>query len=194
MGVPTVFVRLTGCPLRCHYCDTPYAFHNGTHYSIAAILREVQQYGTGYVTISGGEPLAQPQTFELLRQLNDSGYEVSLETSGALDISEVDPRTVIVLDIKTPGSGEQHRNKWHNLYYLKPSDQIKFVICHRQDYEWARSVIDELSLTQKHHVLLSPSFDQLNNHELADWILADHLNVRFQLQMHKYIWGDVAGH
>ena len=193
VGLPTVFVRLTGCPLRCQYCDTAYAFHGGTTYDIADILAEVKKYNTHYVTVTGGEPLAQQACLELLRLLCDAGYEVSLETSGALDVSAVDPRVIKVVDIKTPGSGEEQKNAWSNLSHLLPHDQIKFVICDEADYAWAKSCIEQHGLTEHCQVLLSPSYEQLAPGLLADWILHDQLPVRMQIQLHKVLWGDVKG-
>jgi 7-carboxy-7-deazaguanine synthase len=200
-GLPTVFVRLTGCPLRCQYCDTAYAFHGGSLMSLDEVLGVVAGFEPQYVTVTGGEPLAQKNSTELLRHLCDAGYSVSLETSGAMDVSDVDPRVARILDIKTPGSGEVERNRWENLQQLKASDQLKFVICDRDDYDWARAVIKEHGLTHEltHElnkgceILFSPSHGQLPADALADWILADRLPVRLQLQMHKYIWGDVPG-
>lgn len=192
-GWPTVFVRLTGCPLRCHFCDTAYAFHNGRMQSLTDILKEVAQYSPNYVCVTGGEPLAQRQCLTLLTTLCDLGYVVSLETSGALDVSAVDARVIKVIDIKTPGSGEVKRNLWSNLEFLQAHDQIKIVICDHADYEWARQIIQEHELTRRCQVLFSPSYHQLNPLKLAEWILEDHLPVRLQLQMHKFIWGDIPG-
>lgn len=195
VGLPTVFVRLTGCPLRCHYCDTEYAFYGGEKFSLAAILAQVAAFSPRHVTVTGGEPLAQPACLELLTQLCDRGYRVSLETSGALPIDDVDPRVVVILDLKTPGSGEVGRNRWANVPLLKPRDEVKFVICDRVDYEWARLRIDELGLLVSGvELLFSPSHGQLHPRQLAEWILADKLPVRLQLQLHKQIWGDVPGH
>jgi 7-carboxy-7-deazaguanine synthase len=194
VGCPTVFVRLTGCPLRCQYCDTAYAFTGGNWMSLPDILEQVASYRPRFVTVTGGEPLAQPNCLPLLRNLCDAGYEVSLETGGANDISGVDARVSKVMDIKTPGSGESGRNRWENLRYITSRDQIKFVICDRSDYEWARAVLAEHALQGRCEVLFSPSYQQLQARELADWILADRLPVRFQIQLHKYLWGDVAGH
>lgn len=197
MGRPTVFVRLTGCPLRCVYCDTAYAFSGGTVRSLGEIVHEVRELGARFVTVTGGEPLAQPECLPLLAALCDleTVREVSLETSGALDVSAVDPRVVKVLDLKTPASGEVHRNLWSNIGHLTERDQIKFVICDRNDYEWARLKIEELALVARvDEVLLSPSHGVLPARELAEWVLADGLDVRVQLQLHKFIWGDVPGH
>ncbi|RNF84215.1 7-carboxy-7-deazaguanine synthase QueE [Montanilutibacter psychrotolerans] len=193
IGWPTVFVRLTGCPLRCQYCDTAYAFHGGQWHDIDAILAEVASYGARHVCVTGGEPLAQKRCIGLLKRLCDAGYEVSLETSGAIDISEVDLRVSRVLDIKTPGSAEVHRNLWSNLALLTPHDQVKFVICSREDYDWARGIVAEHRLTDICDVLFSPSFTQIKPSDLADWIVADRLPVRFQLQLHKILWNDEPG-
>lgn len=194
IGLPTVFVRLTGCPLRCQYCDTAYAFSGGEMWSLDAIVDEVASYKPRYITVTGGEPLAQPNCKTLLRALCDAGYEVSLETSGALDITGVDPRVSVVLDLKTPDSGESHRNMMDNIPLLKLKDQVKFVICSRQDYQWARLKLDELQLADRvGDVLFSPSFEQIRPSELADWIVADRLGVRFQLQLHKVLWADEPG-
>lgn len=193
-GFPTVFVRLTGCPLRCQYCDTAYAFQGGKMVSIDCILEQVATYQTAHVCITGGEPLAQPNCIPLLQRLCDANYIVSIETSGALDISQIDPRVLIVMDIKTPGSGEVSRNLWANIPLLKRQDQIKFVICDRDDYIWACDMIKQYQLTEKAHVLFSTSWEQLNPTELANWILSDQLSVRFQLQLHKILWADAKGH
>lgn len=193
VGCPTVFIRLTGCPLRCQYCDTAYAFQGGKMMSLEEIIETVKIFKTKYITITGGEPLAQPLCFDLMNQLCNLNYCVSLETSGALDVSKVDKRVIKVIDLKTPGSSEIERNHWQNIEYLLPHDQIKFVICDREDYQWAKKMINTYRLTDRCEVLFSPSYQQINNDELADWILQDQLPVRFQLQMHKYIWGDVAG-
>ena len=192
-GWPTVFVRLTGCPLRCQYCDTEYAFFGGQWWDIDAILGEVAKHGARHVCVTGGEPLAQKRCIALLRRLCDAGYSVSLETSGAIDIGEVDPRVSRVVDIKTPGSGEVARNRWDNLPLLTPHDQVKFVICSRADYEWARDVLAEHRLHERCDVLFSPSYAQVRPRELADWIVADHLPVRFQMQLHKALWGEEPG-
>ena len=185
VGLPTVFVRLTGCPLRCQYCDTEYAFYGGEKQSIEDILTTVASYKAVNVCVTGGEPLAQKSCIPLLTALCDEGYKVSLETAGALTVEDVDPRVVKVLDLKTPASGEMGKNLYENMAYLKSHDQVKFVICDRQDYEWARMKVDELKLADKvEEILFSPSKDQLDATELAEWILADHLPVRFQLQLH----------
>ena len=193
VGLPTVFIRLTGCPLRCGYCDSEYAFSGGKNLEISAILTEISSYKARYVTVTGGEPLAQKACLELLTQLCDTGYTVSLETSGALDISQVDKRVIKVIDVKTPGSLEVKKNRFENFEYVLPHDQIKFVICDRADYEWSKKIIQTHALAEKSEILFSPSNQQLAPDILADWILADHLSVRFQIQMHKTIWGDVAG-
>ena len=192
-GWPTVFVRLTGCPLRCQYCDTAYAFHGGEWRDIDAILAEVASYGVRHVCVTGGEPLAQKRCITLLQRLCDAGYVVSLETSGAIDISEVDPRVSRVLDIKTPGSHEAARNRWQNLPLLTAHDQIKFVICDRADFDWARDVVAEHGLADICDVLFSPSYAQLGARELADWIVAERLPVRYQMQLHKLLWNDEPG-
>jgi 7-carboxy-7-deazaguanine synthase len=195
IGLPTVFVRLTGCPLRCTYCDTAYAFQGGERRSIDDIVATVGSYGPRFVTVTGGEPLAQPESLTLLSELCDAGYEVSLETSGALSTAGVDPRVVVVLDLKTPASGELHRNDYSNIERLQRHDQVKFVICDRQDYDWARLQVDRFELDRRvGDVLFSPSFGQLDGRELAEWILADRLPVRFQLQLHKLLWRDEPGH
>jgi len=193
VGLPTVFVRLTGCPLRCQYCDTAYAFREGQRLTFDDILKQVAIHNTPYVTVTGGEPLSQPLCLDLLKHLCDRDYIVSLETSGALDISKVDSRVIKVVDIKTPGSKEENRNYYDNINAISSHDQIKFVICDRVDYDWAKSVIQQYNLTDLCEVLFSPSYEQIDNQTLADWILHDRLRVRFQLQMHKYVWGDVQG-
>ena len=192
-GIPTVFVRLTGCPLRCQYCDTAYAFHGGDWWELPAILARVREYATPYVCVTGGEPLAQKGCTALLTALCDAGYRVSLETSGAMALADVDARVVKVVDVKTPGSGEERRNRYEELPHLAPRDHVKFVICDRHDYEWSRAKLLELALPQGCTVLFSPSHEQLAARELADWILADRLPVRFQIQLHKYLWGNVPG-
>lgn len=195
VGLPTVFVRLTGCPLRCGYCDTEYAFHGGTKHTLPAVLEQVAGYKPRYVTVTGGEPLAQPNCLPLLGALCDQGYEVSLETSGAITLVGVDERVVKVMDLKTPASGEMSRNLYDNIALLNARDQLKFVICDRADYEWARFKLDEYKLADRvSDVLFSPSFGQLEAKDLAEWILADNLRARLQLQLHKYLWNDAAGH
>lgn len=192
-GWPTVFVRLTGCPLRCTYCDTAYAFHGGQWWEIDAILAEVASLGARHVCVTGGEPLAQKRCLHLLERLCDAGYSVSLETSGAIDIAGVDRRVSRVLDIKTPDSAEVERNLWDNLAQLTPHDQVKFVVCSRADYEWARGIVAEHRLDRTCDVLFSPSYAQLSPRMLADWIVEDRLPVRFQMQLHKALWGEEQG-
>ena len=192
-GLPTVFIRLTGCPLRCSYCDTAYAFSGGSAMSIAEILSQVAPHQTPHITVTGGEPLAQQACLPLLTALCDSGYQVSIETSGERDIGPVDSRVVKVMDLKTPGSGEQDRNRLENIELLTTQDQVKFVICSREDYLWARRMIAGHALEKRCHLLLSPAFGEVNPTELASWILADHLPVRLQLQLHKSLWGDEPG-
>jgi len=193
VGIPTVFVRLTGCPLRCQYCDTAYAFHGGEWWELEAILERVQALGGRYVCVTGGEPLAQKSCHELLSALADAGHRVSLETSGALPIETVDPRVIRIVDVKTPASGEAHRNRLEQLSLLRPEEQIKFVICDRADYEWSRDTLERGQLTQRCGVLFSPSHEQLPARQLAEWILADRLPVRLQIQLHKYLWGNEPG-
>ncbi len=193
VGLPSVFVRLTGCPLRCSYCDTAYAFHGGQSRGLDEILAEVESHGVRHVCVTGGEPLVQRSCIDLLRALCDKGFSVSLETSGALDISRVDPRVSRIVDIKTPGSGEEARNLFGNLDLLTQADEIKFVVCGRADYEWARDLIAARALAQRCTVLLSPSHGQVEPSELAQWIIEDRLPVRFQMQLHKVLWGNVAG-
>ncbi len=192
-GWPTVFVRLTGCPLRCTYCDTSYAFHGGEWRSIDAILAQVRSYGVRHVCVTGGEPLAQKRCLSLLERLCEAGFEVSLETSGALDVANVDPRVSRILDIKTPGSGEVARNHWPNLTLLTAHDQIKFVLCDRADYDWAADIVRREALDTRCTVWFSPSKGELHERALADWIVADRLPVRFQLQLHKLLWNDEPG-
>ncbi len=194
VGLPTVFVRLTGCPLRCVYCDTAYAFDGGSTLTLGAILEKVASYEPAYVTVTGGEPLAQPNALPLLTALCDAGYDVSLETSGALAVEKVDTRVVKVLDLKTPASGELSKNRYENLVFIEKKDQIKFVLCDRQDYEWARLQIDLYQLQNKtKELLFSPAFGLLAYRDLAEWILEDRLPVRMQLQLHKLIWDDEKG-
>lgn len=194
VGWPTVFVRLTGCPLRCTWCDTTYSFHGGQWRDIDDIVREVAGYGARHVCVTGGEPLSQKRCLILLARLCDAGHEVSLETSGALDVSQVDPRVRKVVDLKAPGSGELKRNRWSNLEHLRPHDQVKFVLADRADYEWAREVLHEHAIDARCQVLFSPVQGSLKPRELAEWILADRLPVRLQLQLHKLLWGDEPGH
>ncbi len=194
VGLPTVFIRLTGCPLRCTYCDTAYAFSGGQTMTLAAILAEVACYPTRYVTVTGGEPMAQKDCLPLMRALCDAGYEVSLETGGALDVSGVDARVMKVLDIKTPASGEMEKNLWSNLAVLHERDEIKFVLCDEADYVWAKQVLNEYKLADKCTVLFSPAHGQLSPTALADWILRDNLPVRLQVQLHKLLWGNTPGH
>jgi 7-carboxy-7-deazaguanine synthase len=194
VGIPTVFVRLTGCPLRCGYCDSAYAFSGGKNMAVDEVIKSIEKYSTKYVTVTGGEPLAQKEEcLLLLKRLCDLKYQVSLETSGAIDISTVDPRVIKVVDIKTPGSLESSKNNFQNMGYLLPHDQVKFVICDRADYDWSKKIVTQFDLTKRCEVLFSPSFHQLPSRELADWILEDQLPVRFQLQLHKVLWGDVPG-
>lgn len=193
MGLPTVFVRLTGCPLRCQYCDTEYAFSGGEWMTLSEILTQVAQYNTSYITVTGGEPMAQPECTSLLSQLCDEGYRVSLETSGALPLEDVDSRVKKIMDIKTPESKEQERNRWENLLTLDQDDQIKFVICNEQDYQWSKQQLKERKLDTLCEVLFSPSHQQLDAAQLADWVLRDQLPVRFQMQLHKVLWGDQPG-
>lgn len=192
-GIPTIFIRLTGCPLRCQYCDTEYAFTGGQWMSFEEIFAAISAYSTRYITVTGGEPLAQESCTDLLFDLCDKGYEVSLETSGALDIGEVDVRVSRIVDIKTPGSGEQPKNRLENLEFLTAHDMLKFVICGREDYEWSKSMLASRELTGKCEVLFSPSFAELEPRQLAEWILADNLDVRFQLQLHKILWNNEPG-
>ncbi len=193
VGIPTVFVRLTGCPLRCQYCDTAYAFDGGERGELPDILERVRRFGTRYVCVTGGEPLAQKGCTTLLSALCDEGMRVSLETSGAIALGDVDPRVIKVVDVKTPGSGEERRNRYEELPRLEPHDLVKFVICDRSDYEWSRQKLPTLDLPPQCTVLFSPSHEQLAARDLADWILADRLPVRFQIQLNKYLWGNVPG-
>ncbi|WP_027147832.1 7-carboxy-7-deazaguanine synthase QueE [Methylobacter tundripaludum] len=193
VGLPTVFIRLTGCPLRCVYCDTAYAFTGGEKIGIDAIIAQAEQYGTPYITVTGGEPLAQPGCLELMTKLLDKGYVVSLETSGALDVSKVDQRVIKVMDLKTPSSGELSRNCYQNIEYLTAKDQVKFVIGNDSDYDWSKSILTEYDLPNLCEILFSPVMGQQNPTELAEKILKDRLPVRFQLQLHKILWDDAQG-
>jgi 7-carboxy-7-deazaguanine synthase len=193
VGFPTVFVRLTGCPLRCQYCDTEYAFHAGEWHDLDTIVDAVRGFGARHVCVTGGEPLAQPNCLTLLNRLCDLGFYVSLETSGALDIQAVDARVVRVVDVKTPGSKESARNRVENFRHLTPRDQLKFVICSRADYDWSKGYLEQHRLSERCQVLFSPSYTEVPPQSLAEWILADRLPVRFQLQLHKILWGDVPG-
>ncbi|MGC2166111.1 MAG: 7-carboxy-7-deazaguanine synthase QueE [Gallionella sp.] len=194
VGLPTAFIRLTGCPLRCAYCDTSYAFSGGENMSVQDVLQRVAEYTPRFVTVTGGEPLAQKNCLSLLRNLCDAGYQVSLETSGALDISMVDKRVMRVVDIKTPGSGEVERNRWENLSLLTERDEIKFVLCNQDDYRWAVDLMRKLNLAECCELLFSPVHDSLSATELAGWILRDRLSVRLQVQLHKLLWNNVPGH
>lgn len=194
VGIPTVFVRLTGCPLRCQYCDTAYAFDGGELMELDAIKAVLEEFACDYVTVTGGEPLAQPNCLPLMELLCDSGYKVSLETSGAMPIESVDKRVSVVMDLKTPASREADKNRYENISHLKPSDQVKFVICDENDYLWSKAKLDQYDLSSKvDEVLFSPSFDEVEPAKLAEWILRDKLKIRMQMQLHKQIWGSVAG-
>ncbi len=193
VGLPTVFIRLTGCPLRCVYCDTAYAFTGGKKIEIDAVIAQAEQYGTQYITVTGGEPLAQPACLELMTKLLNKGYRVSLETSGALDVSEVDQRVVKVMDLKTPSSGELTKNRYQNIEYLTQKDQLKFVIGNDEDYHWSKAILTEYDLPNRCEILFSPVMGQQNPTELAEKILKDRLPVRFQLQLHKILWDDAQG-
>lgn len=194
VGLPTVFIRLTGCPLRCQYCDTAYAFTGGSQINMDDILSQVASFDCLHVCVTGGEPLAQPGCIDLLKKLCDAGHAVSIETSGARDISAIDNRVMVVMDLKTPDSGECEKNMLSNIPLLKHTDQIKFVLCSREDYQWACSMMTEYRLTEHTQILFSPSWNQLNPTTLADWIIQDRLPVRFQLQLHKILWNDAPGH
>jgi 7-carboxy-7-deazaguanine synthase len=193
VGLPTVFIRLTGCPLRCHYCDTAYAFTGGEWMEIESILAEVKKYNTSHVTVTGGEPLAQKNCIDLLQQLCDQHYDVSLETSGAMPVDAVDKRVIKILDVKTPASGEVTKNKFENFALLNDRDQIKFVICDESDYHWSKQLIEDYQLDDRCELLFSPAHELLDAATLADWVLRDQLNVRFQVQLHKFLWGDKPG-
>jgi len=193
VGLPTIFIRLTGCPLRCGYCDTEYAFKGGSNMTLDDIMQQIAAYDTPYVCVTGGEPLAQKPCIELLTRLSDSGYQVSLETSGAMDIAAVDARVKVIMDVKTPGSGEVEKNRWENLPLLKAGDEIKWVICSREDYDWARQMLQTRPFPGDCDQLFSPSFHDVSGDTLAKWILQDHLKVRMQLQLHKILWGEKQG-
>ena len=194
VGLPTVFIRLTACPLRCQYCDTEYAFTGGKNMTINDILAEASAYEADYVCVTGGEPLIQDNVHRLLKQLCDQGYKTSLETCGAYSLEGVDPRVSIIMDIKTPDSGEADKNLWSNLKLINPKrDEIKFVICSREDYEWSCDIVEHYQLMSDYSVLLSPSFGEIEAADLADWIIEDHLKVRFQVQLHKQLWSDEMG-
>lgn len=193
VGLPTVFVRLTGCPLRCSYCDTAYAFSGGKKQTLTEIIGQVDEYQARYVTVTGGEPLAQSTCHELLIRLLDKGYVVSLETSGALDISSVDQRVIKVMDLKTPSSDEIDKNLYQNIEYLTAKDQVKFVIADIKDYEWSKSIMHKYGLSNRCEVLFSPVMGEMNPTELAERIIQDNLPVRFQIQLHKYLWNDARG-
>ncbi len=193
VGLPTVFVRLTGCPLRCGYCDTEYAFHGGSTQSFDEILATVASYQAQYVCVTGGEPLAQKGCHELLKMLCDAGYKVSIETSGAMDIAQVDERVSVIMDIKTPGSGEERKNLWSNIAALSAKDEVKFVLVDRADYDWAKQILVQYDLTSICPLLFSPVYKTLPPADLAGWVLEDHLPVRMQVQLHKILWGEKAG-
>lgn len=193
VGLPTIFIRLSGCPMRCHYCDTAYAFQGGSMMAMDEIIKTIKKYDTRYVTVTGGEPLAQKEVLSLLKVLADQNYEVSLETGGGLSIKEVDPRIKIILDIKTPESGEEKKNYWDNLNLIHSKDEIKFVLCSREDYDWAKKIINQYKLPEKCDVLFSPVYQKLNTTDLGNWILEDQLPVRMQIQLHKLLWGEKPG-
>jgi 7-carboxy-7-deazaguanine synthase len=193
VGLPTIFIRLTGCPLRCGYCDTEYAFKGGSNMTLDDIMQQIAAYETSYVCVTGGEPLAQKPCIELLTRLSDAGYQVSLETSGAMDIAPVDARVKVVMDIKTPGSGEVEKNRWENLPLLKAGDEVKWVICSREDFDWAKQMLQTRPFPVDCDQLFSPSFHDVSGETLASWILQDHLKVRMQLQLHKILWGEKQG-
>ena len=193
VGLPTIFIRLSGCPMRCHYCDTAYAFQGGSMMTIDEIIKTIKKYDTLYVTVTGGEPLAQKEVLSLLKVLADQNYEVSLETGGGVSIKEVDPRIKIILDIKTPESGEEKKNHWDNLNLIHSKDEIKFVLCSREDYDWAKKILNQYKLAEKCDVLFSPVYQKLNTTNLGNWILEDQLPVRMQIQLHKLLWGEKPG-
>ena len=193
VGLPTIFIRLSGCPMRCHYCDTAYAFQGGSMMDMDDIMETIKKYNTRYVTVTGGEPLAQKEVLSLLKVLADQNYDVSLETGGGISIKEVDPRIKIILDIKTPESGEEKKNHWENLNLIHAKDEIKFVLCSREDYDWAKKILDQYKLTERCHVLFSPVYQKLNTTDLGNWILQDQLPVRLQIQLHKLLWGEKPG-
>jgi 7-carboxy-7-deazaguanine synthase len=193
VGLPTIFIRLSGCPMRCHYCDTAYAFQGGSMMTIDEIIKTIKKYDTPYVTVTGGEPLVQKEVLSLLKVLADQNYEVSLETGGGLSIKEVDPRIKIILDIKTPESGEEKKNHWDNLNLIHSKDEIKFVLCSREDYDWAKKILNQYKLAEKCDVLFSPVYQKLNTTNLGNWILEDQLPVRMQIQLHKLLWGEKPG-
>ena len=193
VGLPTIFIRLSGCPMRCHYCDTAYAFQGGSMMTIDEIIKTIKKYDTLYVTVTGGEPLAQKEVLSLLKVLADQNYEVSLETGGGVSIKEVDPRIKIILDIKTPESGEEKKNHWDNLNLIHSKDEIKFVLCSREDYDWAKKILNQYKLAEKCDVLFSPVYQKLNTINLGNWILEDQLPVRMQIQLHKLLWGEKPG-
>ena len=193
VGLPTIFIRLSGCPMRCHYCDTAYAFQGGSMMDMDDIMETIKKYNTHYVTVTGGEPLAQKEVLSLLKVLADQNYDVSLETGGGISIKEVDPRIKIILDIKTPESGEEKKNHWENLNLIHAKDEIKFVLCSREDYDWAKKILDQYKLTESCHVLFSPVYQKLNATDLGNWILEDQLPVRLQIQLHKLLWGEKPG-
>jgi 7-carboxy-7-deazaguanine synthase len=193
VGLPTIFIRLSGCPMRCNYCDTAYAFQGGSMMTIDEIIEAIKKYHTHYVTVTGGEPLAQKEVLNLLKVLADKNFKVSLETGGGLSIKEVDPRIKIILDIKTPESGEEKKNYWENLNLIHSKDEIKFVLCSREDYDWAKKIINQYKLPEKCDVLFSPVYQKLNNTDLGNWILEDQLPVRMQIQLHKLLWGEKPG-
>jgi len=193
MGLPTIFIRLSGCPMRCHYCDTAYAFQGGVMMEIDDIIGVIKKYHTQYVTVTGGEPLAQKEVLNLLKVLADQNYDVSIETGGGISIKEIDPRIKIILDIKTPESGEEKKNHWENLNLIQRKDEIKFVLCSREDYDWAKRILDQYQLIEKCDVLFSPVYQKLNATDLGNWILEDQLPVRMQIQLHKLLWGEKPG-